>query len=120
MGDLSAHFSRSEFDCHDGGKANPSMKLVGCLENLRTIIGNRPITIVSGYRTASWNRRVGGAAHSRHLTNEAADIPSSLHVSVDQARRAGFTGIGYNRHRDVVHVDVRPGNTVVFVDDASY
>jgi hypothetical protein len=33
-----------------------------------------PVTVNSGYRSAALNRAVGGAAASRHLLGEAADI----------------------------------------------
>lgn len=117
MGDLSVHFSRSEFDCHDGQKANPSPALIAGLERLRAIIGNRPIVIVSGYRDPAYNRAVGGAVNSQHLYNRAADLQSALRVTVAQAEAAGFTGIGHDSSGNVVHVDVRPGARQVFLDE---
>lgn len=119
MGDLSAHFSRVEFDCHDGTKATPAPALIAALEKLRTAIG-RPVVIVSGYRTKAYNASIGGAKDSRHTHNDAADISSRLGVTVDQARKAGFTGIGVRSDGKVVHVDVRPGRVVVFRDEARY
>lgn len=106
MGDLSPHFSRREFDCKDGSHAAPVPELVAALERLRALVG-RPLRIVSGYRTVAYNKRVGGAPRSQHLYNRAADIPEG-YATVDQAERAGFTGIG-SRGRWAVHVDVRPG-----------
>lgn len=105
MGDLSPHFSRREFDCRDGSRANPDQGLVEALERLRAICGDRPLTIVSGYRSPAWNKRVGGAKRSQHLVNRAADIPPG-YATVAQARRAGFTGIGSSGGW-AVHVDVR-------------
>lgn len=117
MGDISAHFDRREFDCHDGSRANPHPALVAALERLRTIIGNRPIRIVSGYRSPAYNRRIGGAKRSQHLYNRAADLPATLGVNEAQAMAAGFVGIGVCRGI-VVHVDVRTGRStpVVFQD----
>lgn len=108
MGDLSAHFSRSEFRCHHCGKVvGPSPQLVASLERLRATVG-RPIRIVSGYRCPTHNRAVGGAKASRHMAGDAADIDPALRVTIGQAERAGFTGIGYRaRDRVVVHVDTR-------------
>lgn len=103
---LSRHFWRDEFDCRDGTEASPSRELIKRLEKLRSICGGKPLVIVSGYRTPSHNKSVGGAAHSQHLYNAAADIPKG-YATVAQARRAGFTGIGV-RADWVVHVDVRP------------
>jgi uncharacterized protein YcbK (DUF882 family) len=113
MGDLSEHFSRHEFDCHDGSIAHPDPALIAALERLRAMVG-RPLSIVSGYRSPAWNRHVGGARFSQHLYNRAADIPPH-YATIALARAAGFTGIGYC-HGSVVHVDVRPGQTVVFSD----
>jgi uncharacterized protein YcbK (DUF882 family) len=115
MGDLSAHFSRAEFDCHDGQHGNPSRALIDALERLRAICGGHPLRIISGYRDRAYNARIGGAKESQHIYNRAADIPTG-YATIEQARQAGFTGIGY-AGRWVVHVDVRPGAVVVFADD---
>lgn len=112
MGDLSAHFSRVEFDCHDGQRANPDPLLIQRLEVLRR--PGEPLRIVSGYRDEAYNRSIGGAHDSQHIHNRAADIPAG-YATVAQAEAAGFTGIGYC-HGWAVHVDVRPGPRVVFLD----
>lgn len=44
------------------------------LEPARKAIGNKPITITSGYRCKKLNEAVGGAANSYHLQGRAADI----------------------------------------------
>lgn len=113
MGDLSAHFSRWEFDCHDGQRAHPSPLLVEALERLRAIVG-KPCHIVSGYRDPAYNKSIGGAPDSRHMHNDAADLPTG-YASVEQALEAGFTGVGH-AGRWAVHVDTRPGHVVVFAD----
>lgn len=111
MGDLSPHFSRSEFRCKGTGRpGHPahdtpvSAELVAKLERLRAIVG-RPLTIVSGYRCPWWNARVGGARASRHMQGDAADIPAG-YATVAQAAAAGFHGIG-NKGSSAVHVDTR-------------
>lgn len=114
MGDLSLHFSRHEFDCHDGSRSDPSPVLIAALERVRALAGGRPLRIVSGYRSPTWNRKVGGATRSQHLYNRAADLERGK-VTVDQAIAAGFTGIGY-KGSWAVHVDVRPSRRVVFPD----
>lgn len=105
MGDLSPHFSRREFDSHDGARADPHPELIDRLEQLRTIVGNKPLRIVSGYRSPAHNRAVGGAPRSQHLYNRAADIPYG-YATVAQAELAGFRGIG-SKDGWAVHVDVR-------------
>lgn len=115
MGDLSEHFSRSEFiDRRTGKLIGPDPRLVAVLERIRRGIG-RPLPIVSGYRTAASNRAVGGASRSHHLSGRAADIPSGL-VTVEQALAAGATGVGRCQGW-VVHVDTRrTARPVVFND----
>lgn len=107
MGDLSAHFSRSEFDCPHCGAGAPSPQLVAILENLRASVG-KPLRIVSGFRCVPYNKSLPNAAPaSRHVHGDAADIPSG-YATVAQAARAGAVGIG-NAGQWAIHVDWRPG-----------
>lgn len=109
MGDLSPHFSSSEFASRDGAPHPAPLvrqRLVSHLEVLRCICGNRPLRIVSGHRSPAHNASVGGATRSRHIEGDAADIPTG-YATVAQAERAGFTGIG-RRGKWAVHVDLRP------------
>ncbi len=107
MGDLSPHFSRSEFrDRRTGELIGPDPKLVHVLEHIRSIRGV-PLRIISGYRSPSSNAAVGGAKYSRHMHGDAADIPQG-HCTYLQAKRAGAIGIG-TKGDWVTHVDVRPG-----------
>lgn len=110
MGDLSPHFSLREFSTCRSGECTGTLvdpHLVCVLEQLRSICGDRPLRIVSGYRCHPCNVRVGGADHSQHLVGRAADIPAG-YATVAEAARAGFTGIG-NKGAWAIHVDVRPG-----------
>ena len=75
MGDLTKHFSRSEFACKCG-KCKPiavDFELVNVLEKLRSHIG-QPITINSAYRCHAHNAAVQGRPASKHLYGIAADI----------------------------------------------
>lgn len=115
MGDLSPHFSASEFRDHrDGSLIGPDPQLLSVLECLRAIDG-RPLSIVSGYRSPATNRAVGGAPRSQHLLGRAADIQGGR-FTVAQAVACGARGIG---HCDgwVVHVDVRRVPAPVIFDD---
>ena len=114
LGDLSPHFSRSEFDCPDGSRATPDRTLIASLEALRAIKRGAPLRIVSGYRSPAYNTQIGGARYSQHMYNRAADIPYG-YAGVTDAKRAGFTGIGISHDgRFAVHVDVRPGPVVTW------
>lgn len=70
-GRLSTNFAMSEFDCRDG-HAVPAIATTAlrewCVvwgEPLRRAFG--PVRVTSGYRTAAYNRRVGGAGSSLHV-----------------------------------------------------
>lgn len=113
VGDLSPHFSRREFACHHCGACEVSPALVEALERLRSAV-RRPVYIVSGYRCRLHNAAVGGAPRSMHLYGKAADLSTTL-ATVAQALAAGFTGVGHRRGW-AVHVDVRDGRPVTFLD----
>jgi len=80
---LTPHFHSEEFRCRDGTEA-PRPWLTSCrslclgyLEPLRREFG--PVTILSGFRTATHNAEVGGAPASYHLRRRgrfgaAADV----------------------------------------------
>lgn len=59
-------------------------RLSKLLESIRDLLGGRPVKITSGFRGATLNRKIGGAAKSKHLKFEAADIIPT-HVSVEEA-----------------------------------
>jgi hypothetical protein len=46
------------------------------LERIRILIGEKPILILSGYRSPILNQKVGGSKNSQHMRGEAADIIS--------------------------------------------
>ncbi len=113
MGDISPNFSRWELaDRRTGELAGDFLHLVDHLEQLRRDAGGRPLNILSGYRSAETNRRVGGATNSQHLHGRAADIPAG-YATQAQAVAAGFTGIGMSG-KWATHVDVRPGGVTVW------
>ena len=70
-------FKKSEFKCPCGkcngyGKGIAS-SLVKTLQDLRNKYG-KPITITSGYRCPSHNKKVGGTTNSKHTQGLAADF----------------------------------------------
>jgi uncharacterized protein YcbK (DUF882 family) len=77
---------------------------------------DRPLTILSGYRTAATNRLLrregfAPAAHSEHLLAKAADIRVDG-VRLKHLRQAALSlkagGVGTYWHEDFVHIDVGP------------
>ncbi len=107
---LSKNFKLAEFACTDkSDEVLVSDELVGLLQNVRDHFG-KPVVITSAYRTASHNKKVGGASNSRHLTGEAADFV----VSGVSPAKVGYylealsaPGIGIYVSGGFVHVDVR-------------
>ncbi|MCT4593599.1 MAG: D-Ala-D-Ala carboxypeptidase family metallohydrolase [Anaeromicrobium sp.] len=105
---LSKNFSISEFVCKEGKKeVLCDYKLIEKLQKLRDKI-NKPITINSGYRSKTYNKKVGGSPKSQHLLGKAADIVTK---GIDKEKikeiaiELGFTGIGL--YDIFVHLDVR-------------
>jgi zinc D-Ala-D-Ala carboxypeptidase len=82
------------------------------LEEVRRRNGDKPIIIRSGYRCPEWNRRVGGARASQHMSDPlwCADIlspgvsPKALEKICDEVFADG--GVGLNG-ATIVHVDKR-------------
>jgi uncharacterized protein YcbK (DUF882 family) len=116
---LSPHFLAAEFAGHDGTPAPPGYLRWArrlChqfLEPLRSEFG--PVTITSGWRSATRNSQVGGAPSSWHLwipgrAGAAADLicargtPREWHEALDEL---GVPGLGF--YGDHVHADNRRG-----------
>lgn len=75
---LTKNFSKSEFDSKDGAEMPKKVlanvkKLAECLQVIRDNTG-KSITINSGYRSKSHNKKIGGKPKSIHLLGLAADI----------------------------------------------
>jgi zinc D-Ala-D-Ala carboxypeptidase len=119
MTQLSPHFAAEEFRSHDGTRTPPrwlhwAQELcTAYLEPLRSEFG--PVTIVSGHRSTTHNRDVGGAPRSFHLRRRrrrgaAADVvcaqgsPAEWHAFLDDL---GIPGLGL--YSDHVHADNRAG-----------
>lgn len=49
-------------------------KVAGLLEDVRKLLGAKPIIVTSGYRGPELNARIGGSRTSEHMTGCAADF----------------------------------------------
>ncbi|MGH8879995.1 MAG: D-Ala-D-Ala carboxypeptidase family metallohydrolase [Stackebrandtia sp.] len=79
------------------------------LEAMRHKLGDKSISISSGFRSVACNDSAGGASNSRHMYGDAADLVGSHSFCTmsKQARHHGFAGIlgpGFPGHVDHVHV----------------
>ena len=109
---LSAHFARSEFECRDRTRHPICVRLILALESIRAGF-ETPVIVTSGYRSENYNRRVGGAERSLHLTGQAADIqlegvsPLEVWEFVETSEEINSELIGLGLYRSWVHIDTR-------------
>lgn len=80
---LTAHFGLEELSCTQHREIDnmPPPDIVATLrmtaarmEQVRRLLGDRVISVSSGYRSPELNRAVGGARTSAHLTGHAVDF----------------------------------------------
>ena len=121
---LSPAFRVREFRCRDGTDTILIDEgLVVLLQCIREHFG-KPVTITSGYRTASHNTRVGGSRSSQHLLGRAADfyvedVPVATVAAYAETLLPGCGGIGRYpkdakhpaRKTGWVHIDTRAGKS---------
>lgn len=107
---LSENFKVKEFACKD--KSDPifiSMELIEVLQAIRDHFG-KAVTINSGYRTPTHNKKEGGATYSQHLYGMAADIkvtgikPKAV---AEYAEKLLPNRGGIGIYKNFVHIDVR-------------
>ena len=107
---LSDNFKVKEFACNDGSDTVLiSDELVSLLQKIRDHFGVA-VTINSGYRTSTYNKKVGGVSNSQHVKGTAADIvvkgvdPLTVGQYVEYIM-PDHGGIGV--YQTFTHVDVR-------------
>jgi uncharacterized protein YcbK (DUF882 family) len=88
--------------------------LMDNLEVLRAELGHAPIHVNSGYRTPSYNKKIGGAKRSKHVCGMAADFTVEGHdlqyifdtiealIAAGRMRQGGLS-----LYKTFVHYDVR-------------
>ncbi len=105
---LTTNFRVREFKCNDGSDTiKIDSDLVSYLQQIRDWAG-KSVTINSGYRTESYNKKVGGAKSSYHVKGQAADIVVSGKTPLEVARKAEALGMkGIIKYDNFVHVDTR-------------
>ena len=120
-GQLTKNFHVKEFKCKDGTHVPDDLLenvklLCENLQVLRDHIG-KPIRIISGYRSPKYNRRIGGAKRSQHMTAKAADIkvsgmsPKEVKAAIVQLIKEGkMKSGGVGLYTTFTHYDVRGRN----------
>jgi uncharacterized protein YcbK (DUF882 family) len=109
MGDVSKHFSFTEFSCKRGCVFNAvDVQLLNVLEDVRTHL-DKPVTIDCVYRCPSHNKAVGGVENSQHVQGIAADI-AVRDTSPDKVAdflEKHHPGTGIGRYATFTHIGVR-------------
>ena len=131
MGNISPHFSLSEFGLPEAKAARHGCEpaeyppewvearlapLVRALEVIRAEYG-KPIRIISAYRPLPYNRALGSKDDSQHVVGRAADFqidgisPSYIYERILVLYDKGAIDIGgIGVYDSFVHVDVRGGS----------
>ena len=118
---LTKNFSLHEFKCRDGSVVPEELmenvkELAENLQVLRDFIG-KPITVISGYRSPSYNKKIDGARRSQHLLAKAGDLivkdmsPDEVKEAIVHLIKEGKMkkgGVGLYTH--FTHYDVRGFN----------
>jgi uncharacterized protein YcbK (DUF882 family) len=106
---IKPHFKASEFQCKDKTEELlVAQDLLNILEEIRKHF-DKPVIINSGYRTPSWNSKVGGTPNSYHCKGMAADIVVKGKSSKEVAEYANsiMEKGGIIRYTNFTHIDVR-------------
>lgn len=115
---LTQNFNLIEFACRDGSQVPENLicnvqKLAENLQVLRDYVGE-PVRLNSGYRTPSYNKKIGGAPQSQHLLAKAADItvksktPKQIKAIIEKLIKDGkMHNGGIGLYAGFVHYDVR-------------
>lgn len=120
---LASCFQVKEFACRASDTILIDDELVVVLQCIREHFG-KPVTITSGYRTASHNAKVGGSRSSQHIQGRAADfwvegVPVATVAAYAESLMPGWGGVGRypkdaahpTRKTGWVHVDTRPNKS---------
>lgn len=118
---ITAHFNVQEFRCKCGGTHDIKIdtELVDKLEQLRSALGAKSITINSGHRCSAHDKAVGGSGSGQHVDGRAADIvcTDEKNVKINSkyvscvAQDLAFGGIAnIDSTYTAAHVDTRKSN----------
>jgi len=107
-------FSPAEIACRGNGKGAKyrgqlvvDEEAMDKLQALRTLLG-KPIILNSAFRPLGYNRLIGSSDGSMHVKSRAFDVSMANHnpaVFEAAARKVGFTGFGFYRRNNFMHID---------------
>lgn len=132
---LTAHFDESELAQRKwfGGPSLPyprywiEGRAVPLLQEMEIIraVWNRPVNVISAYRSTAFNTAIKGKPRSQHMEGRAIDfkvlgVPAALvHAKVMEliATRKLTLIRGVGRYPTFVHVDIRPSERLITWDE---
>lgn len=120
MKQLTKNFHLNELACKDGSPVpeefhDEALRIATKVQVLRNVVG--PLRVNSAYRTLAWNKRVGGADSSLHLSCSAMDVTSDTFTAEQLGiiwenlvalRLAADGGLGIYPEKNFIHIDLGP------------
>ena len=115
---VTKNFKLNELEFHDKIPPELIANAIELLQNLQVIRDHfqKPIIIISGYRSPARNEIVGGAKKSQHMEAKAADIKiagiptEEIYNRIDKLMNQGKIktgGLGFYPSQGFVHYDIR-------------
>jgi uncharacterized protein YcbK (DUF882 family) len=114
---LTNNFNLNEFNKHNFPLTETILRNIQELaKNLQVLRDEvkKPIKITSGYRDPSFNKKIGGASQSRHITGQAADLkiegytPKQVAAIIEKLIASGkMKQGGLGIYSTWIHYDVR-------------
>ncbi len=115
---VTKNFKLNELEFHDKIPPELIANAIELLQNLQVIRDHfqKPIIIISGYRSPARNEVVGGAKKSQHMEAKAADIKiagistEEIYNRIDKLMNQGKIktgGLGFYPSQGFVHYDIR-------------
>ena len=114
---LTNNFNLNEFNKHNFPLTETILRNIQELaKNLQVLRDEvkKPIKITSGYRDPSFNKKIGGATQSRHITGQAADLkiegytPKQVAAIIEKLIAAGkMKQGGLGIYSTWIHYDIR-------------
>jgi hypothetical protein len=91
--------ARLGLDNTAGPTVTANLELVSaCMEKIRTLLGNKPIVVHSGYRSPAVNQVVGGVATSAHCFGLACDfVCPEFGTPYEVAEKIAASGLEYDQ-----------------------
>jgi len=85
---MTPHFTARELNVEGAPTAVRvnAQRVAELLERVRAALGNKPVTVTSGYRPPARNAAAGGASTSQHLDGSAADFKVAGYGRAELAR----------------------------------